>query len=421
MQLNRKIRLVSMLAAPLLVSTAVLAQAGAASASSSTLYVSPNGTSSGQDTSCQTAAYKTIQSAVNAATSGDTVVACRGVYHEQVLLVKPLSLTGEHATIDETGVKPPLVVTIPGLGKQRIYAAVVIGSSDVSVSGFTIQHAQGEGILAAGLGGPISHLSIRRNAVVHNDLGGTVAHPAYFECKANGAVPGDCGEGIHFIAVAFSTIGENLVKDNSGGILFTDEFGPTHNNLVTGNVVTGNASDCGITMPGHNPAALNSAGQPQPSVAGVYNNVITGNVVTRNGLKGFGAGVLFANAAAGTASYNNLVTDNYIAYNGLSGVTMHAHTIAPGAFEDLSNNDVIGNYFGTNNLLGDPLDSPASPKDLKKTGILVFSGGTPVTLRIAGNHISDNVYGIWLSKKVVTARGLLENDFNQVKIPISRH
>ena len=97
--------------------------------------------------------------------------------------------------------------------------------------------------------------------------------------------------------------------------------------LVANNIITRNATDCGITAPGHNPGALNAAGVPQPTVAGVYDNVIRGNVVTDNGLKGEGTGVLFANAAAGTASYNNLVEGNYIAGNELSGVTMHAHTL----------------------------------------------------------------------------------------------
>ena len=77
--------------------------------------------------------------------------------------------------------------------------------------------------------------------------------------------------------------------------------GPRTTILVANNVVTGNATDCGITVPGHNPNALSATGQPQPSVAGVYDNVIRGNVVTNNGLKGEGAGVLFANATAGTA------------------------------------------------------------------------------------------------------------------------
>jgi hypothetical protein len=129
-------------------------------------------------------------------------------------------------------------------------------------------------------------------------------------------------------------------------------------------------------------------------------------------------GVLFANATAGTASYNNLVAGNLIAGNGLSGVTMHAHTLKPGQFEDLSGNKIIGNKIGTNNLEGDTLDSPASPKDLKTTGVLVFSGGTPVRTVIAHNRIFDNKIGIWLSKPV-TAFGLGTNSFHHVKIAVS--
>ena len=69
--------------------------------------------------------------------------------------------------------------------------------------------------------------------------------------------------------------------------------------------------------------------------------------VTDNGLKGEGAGVLFANAGPGTASYDNLVEGNYLAGNELSGVTMHAHTLPPGTFEDLSGNRIIGNMLWT--------------------------------------------------------------------------
>jgi len=135
--------------------------------------------------------------------------------------------------------------------------------------------------------------------------------------------------------------------------------------LVANNVITRNATDCGITAPGHNPGAVNAAGVSQPTVAGVYDNVIRGNEVTGNGLKGEGAGVLFANAAAGTASYNNLVEGNDIAGNELSGVTMHAHTLMPGQVEDLNGNTIIGKKIGKNNTGGDPLDSPASPEDLQ--------------------------------------------------------
>ena len=415
-----------MLLAPLLTAGAMIAQTGAASAGVAgqgghhgPLYVSRDARPHNADRSCGSAAFRTIQAAVNAAPAGGTVIVCKGTYHEQVVISKPLSLVGQRATIDEAGVTPTLRVSIPGLGTQTIFAGVAIGSSHVQFSGFTVRNALGEGVLAAGLSSPIRDISIRHNAVVHNDLGGGVPPAStYFECAAQGPEPGDCGEGVHLVAVAYSQITGNHIADNSGGVLLTDETGPTHNNLVADNVVTGNSSDCGITVPGHNPAALNAAGVPQPSVAGVYNNVIRGNTVTDNGIKGEGAGVLFANAAAGTASYNNLVEGNYIAGNGLSGVTMHAHTIKPGQFEDLNGNTITGNKIGKNNIDGDTLDSPASPKDLQTTGVLVFSGGAHVSVTIAHNLISNNHFGIWLSKPV-TAHGLRTNVFVHVHTPIS--
>jgi hypothetical protein len=52
------------------------------------------------------------------------------------------------------------------------------------------------------------------------------------------------------------------------------------------------------------------------------------------------------------------------------------------------------------------------------TGILVFSAGTPVTLKIAFNHVFNDTIGIWLSK-AVTASGLGTNTFTNVTTPIS--
>ena len=418
--------------APLLMAGVVTAQAGAASAATTSqdghhrvLFVSPRAWPWGADRSCRSARFRTIQSAVNAARPGSTVVVCKGTYHEQVVVNKPLSLQGQRATIDQAGVTPAFQVTLPGLGTQTIFAGVVMVSSGIRFTGFTVTHAQGEGILAAGLGSVLTGISISHSAVVHNDLGFGVPTPksTYFECQANGQIPGDCGEGIHFTAVAYSAIKGNLIAFNSGGMLISDETGPTHDNLIADNVVTGNSTDCGITMPGHNSNALDASGQPQPSVAGVYDNVVRGNVVTNNGLKGEGAGVLFANAGPGTAVYGNLVQGNYIAGNELSGVTFHAHLLPPGKFEDLSGNKVIGNSIGTNNTGGDPLDCPpgsttCSPQDLVTTGILVYSGGTPVTTTIAFNHIFNNAIGIWLSK-AVTAAGLRTNAFTNVTTPIS--
>src|ERR1700758_82702 len=57
------------------------------------LYVSPSGKSGAADRSCGSAAYSTVQSAVNAA-SGATVIVCRGTYTEDVVISNGLTLIG---------------------------------------------------------------------------------------------------------------------------------------------------------------------------------------------------------------------------------------------------------------------------------------------------------------------------------------
>ena len=409
-----KLLAVSMLA-PFAALGVVTAQAGASAAATASphafplaLYVSAGASPSGGDQSCASAAYSTIQSAVNAARPGATIVVCQGTYREQVVVTHPVRLIGQGATLDETGVQPTLSVPVPGLGEEAIWAGVIIRASDVTFSGFTVTQAVGEGIFAFSLGTELEHLTISGNSILSDDRGIGGLNTTYFQCEPPDE--GDCGEGIHFSGVAYSTVTGNKVDGNAGGILLTDDTGPTDHNLVSGNVVSNNGQDCGITLPGHSPFALNAAGQPQPSVAGVYDNIVRGNVVTGNGTIGHGAGILLANATAGTASYDNTIEFNYIDGNGHSGVTFHAHTIGPNQFEDLSGNEVIGNVIGTNNLTGDNLDgTPYMPH----TGILVFSAGTPVSITIVANHISNDVNGIFLSKPV-TATGLNSNSFTSV-------
>src|SRR6478609_6799619 len=116
MRPNRFLRLAAALSAPLLAAGVVVAGAGVASAGtwrhqSQTLYVSARAKPGNSDQSCRSAAFRTIQSAVNAAPAGGTVVVCAGTYHEQVVVSKPLSLNGEHATIDQAGVNPGFKVT----------------------------------------------------------------------------------------------------------------------------------------------------------------------------------------------------------------------------------------------------------------------------------------------------------------------
>jgi len=384
------------------------------------LYVSPKGTTGAADRNCRSAGYSTVQPAVDAAPSGGTVVVCRGTYTEDVIISGPLKLLGNHGAVihgssTANGMCDQIVHGVPG--SAPCLAAITIKSSHVAVEGLTVTGAIGEGILATGslTGHSIGHVRIEGNRVVGNDLGGippTTDSP-YPQCVELGKVPGDCGEGIHLMGVYSSVVSHNLVKGNTGGVLLTDEFGPTHHNVIAHNIVTKNLFDCGITAPGHNKFALDANGTPQPSVAGVYDNVIEHNRITGNGTSGEGAGVLFANATAGTASYDNLVTHNYIAGNELAGVTLHAHPLAAGQFEDLSGNRIVHNTIGKNNTGGDP-----DAGDSSTTGVLVYSGTVPVTVTISHNRIRNDEIGIWLGVGGHVTATLADNVFQNVATPI---
>ena len=131
---KRVIRAAATLLAPLLVGGAMIAQAGAASAGVAgqgghhgPLYVSRDAKPHNADRSCHSAAFRTIQSAINAAPAGGTVIVCKGTYHEQVVIGRSLSLVGLQATIDRGRCHPDAEGHHPGApGTPTIFAGVAI-------------------------------------------------------------------------------------------------------------------------------------------------------------------------------------------------------------------------------------------------------------------------------------------------------
>lgn len=374
--------------AALLMMTALVA--GSASASASTgqgrkasVFVSAH---RGHDTStCGSSRHPcaTITHGLERAANRAVVRVLPGRYHELVVMTRPAHLVGYRATINARGLSS-------GTGMAMIASAVTVTApaSGSTVEGFRVTGAYGEGILVVGA----HHVRITHNHVFGNDVG-TPSSTTYFECQAQGEVPGDCGEGIHLMSATHSTVARNRVAHNSGGILVTDELGPASGNRIIRNRVVRNLYDCGITMPGHNPAALTSGGVRQPTVAGVHDNLVARNVIMSNGLRGEGAGVLIAAAMPGAASYDNRIVRNVIKGNELAGVTMHAH--APN--QDINGNVVARNTIGRNNLGGDP-DAGV----MQTTGILIYSALPPVTVHVTlrHNHIHGNVYPVWKSGNV---------------------
>ncbi|MGH3180854.1 MAG: right-handed parallel beta-helix repeat-containing protein [Streptosporangiaceae bacterium] len=359
---------------------------------------------------CGHGSYPTIGAAVGAAASGETIMVCPGTYPGGVVVSRALSIVGVgHPVIDATGQDN----------------GVQVLASGSRIQGLTVENAIGEGILVGLVPAPVSHVTISGNTVKHNDRGNPAGAPitnsSYPQCNANPATPttpGDCGEGIHLANAFDSTVVGNTVVANSGGILLSDDTGPTYGNLVAFNDVSGNVLDCGITIAGHTPEVFGG---------GVHDNKILANRVTGNGVAGQGGGVLLATGVPGNvpgipgtggAVYNNLVQGNYLAGNGLGGVTLHSH--APG--ENLNGNTITGNTIGTNNLDPDMDFAGFGPQffDGQTTGVIVAAASN-VTITIARNLIFNNVNGVWLGQvagATITAAGTASNRFVNVTNPV---
>jgi hypothetical protein len=319
-------------------------------------------------------AYQTIGAAVTGASAGDTINVQAGVYSESVHITKPVALigSGSGTIINAIGLSNGIFID----GSAMAPAA---GIANVVVSGFSVENANYEGILVMNA----SEVTISSNLVSGNDrslnpTAGTCPGQPAFETNEDF----DCGEGIHLMAVDHSVIANNIVKNNSGGILISDETGPTHDNLITGNNVNNNPWDCGITLASHSPAA--SSGLKLP--AGIYHNTISGNISANNGLgiAGAGAGVGIFAPGPGNANYGNVVINNTLTGNGLPGVTMHNHAAPPKTPPvNLNDNMIVGNVISGNAADTDDAATPGT------TGINIYSVAPVTGTIIALNKISN--------------------------------
>jgi hypothetical protein len=360
--------------------------AGAAQASAGgTVYVS-HSAKHGADTSCRTARYRDINTAIAAVGPGGTVVVCAGTYDEQVVVGKPLNLDGRGgATIDAKGQKALKVGTVTLPGSVGIG---VLGTHGVRVSGFRVTGAGFDAILV----GASSHVSVSHNYLWDN---------------------GDVGVDIN--GSSYTQVTHNYSAHNEGGgFLVADDIGAGSHNEVGWNTATRNPGGCGVIVAGH-------------STSGVTYTLVTGNWLSYNGTlksSGGGAGVVIASEVPGEKVAYTTVTGNHIWGNGLAGVTVHVHE----PNQDFNGTKIIGNWIGQNNTLGDPIGLFASTAknyavpDNRTTGILAATASSVTGTVIASNHISDDHFGIFLEDlstvKTPKVTGLTTNASHDVSQPL---
>jgi Right handed beta helix region len=339
---------------------------GMSQATAKTLCVNPAGGSG---------CYTTIGAAVSAAAANDHINIAAGLYAESVTIGKPLALIGAGAAstiINAQGLANGIY--IDGLDNP--------GLANVLVTGLSVMNAKFEGILVIN----VSNSLISNNHVANNDqslnfAAGTCPGEPAFETNEDF----DCGEGIHLIGAFAVTVANNESELNSGGILLSDETGPTYNNVIVGNFVHDNALDCGVTLASHSPAPFATSQLPY----GVFSNNIVGNTVARNGLIGQGAGVGIFAPGPGNLNYDNKVIGNTIEGNGLPGVAVHNHAAPAGAPGiNLNANLIVGNIISGN---GADTEDAATPGP---TGINVYSVGGVYLTEILENTITNEAIDV---------------------------
>jgi len=131
--------------------------------------------------------YATIQEAIDAAVSGETITVASGVYHEHIGVDKPLTLRGEGCN----------TTIIDGDEEKRVI--VLIRSGQVELSGFTIRNGAGGIVLE------YSNNSVISDSIIINAMNG--------------------------LSLVFShnnTITSNTIKDSRTGLF----LGSSSSNLV---------------------------------------------------------------------------------------------------------------------------------------------------------------------------------------------
>jgi parallel beta-helix repeat protein len=371
--------------------------------------------------------FSTIQAAIDSVSAPNTIIVVRpGTYTASctapacsVATISSAAANGSSLaglTLQCTGGKWPAVILDATSLDHGVY---VSGVNHVTVKGCIGENAAREGILVENA----DNVDVANNEVKNNDraMAATIGKgnppcPTFVSPAPGGAItccpdafsggPGnfpedndDCGEAIHLRSVTNSVVKGNWVHDNIGGILLTDETGPSHNNLITNNNSSHNLAfggDCGVTLPSHIACTSSSTDVTGCTLAapingvfqgnGVFHNAVVGNILIHNGAAGTG---VFANPGippgAATKAYGNLISDNLVKDNGQPGIGIHVHA----ANGNANNNMIVENILSGNG--GDSEAEGSSPPD---TGIEVLSNGNfppfSSAAPIVGTIISQN-------------------------------
>lgn len=111
--------------------------------------------------------FTTIQSAVNSATSSDTIQVTAGTYGEHVVIDKPLTLNGANVGISGTSTSRVAESIVDGSDTDAPFR---INSDGVTIDGFTVAGGANGGY-NSGISAPFGNVTIKNNIITANTIG----------------------------------------------------------------------------------------------------------------------------------------------------------------------------------------------------------------------------------------------------------
>jgi len=300
-----------------------------------------------------------IQTAINAANAGDTIVVATGTFTEQLVVSKSLTLTG--AGIGSTIVQAPAALAVdatvpPSAGGQATAIVKVDSSAVVSITGFTIQ---GPGTTACG--------SIGYGVFVGGGANLTFNNDRIAEIRDN--PPGGCQNGVGIRAGAASTAQIGTLTMSNSSVVNFQKAGVVVDNTGSSATLTNNT----VTGLGPLGIAANGIQISRGATATVTGNTISGNECNIAPptcgsdpiANAQGTGLLLYDAGAVSAS-NNTISTNDVGVAAYDDTTTGVGTIT------LTGNTLNGNRY--ENLFAES-----------------------ATLQLANNTLTGSIYGIYLA------------------------
>ena len=268
--------------------------------------------------------YHTIQEAIQNASTGDTIVVKAGVYYENLLVDKSVSIVGEN--------KETTIIIGTGNVTRGQQTVITLAAEAIEISGFTIksQNYSSSSLYASGISVEADNCEITDN-IIYNTYYGIFCSVQSGTKITKNQISANLKDGIRFCGGSWNYICENNITGNAKGGIALEGY----TNTISGNNITNNARGIGMGA-SFSEVSLNNIGNNSE-----FNFFFAGsnNTVCSNNITDSTWGIYFSPYFAAPAE-NLFFNNNFINNQGnIGGLSSHNNQM----WDDGSSNG--GNYW----------------------------------------------------------------------------